>query len=71
MSPVNRQDRGLRAAFADELPVRRIVMICGWCPNREARTAALRARGFDVSHGLCPACDARLHAELDAAEALA
>jgi hypothetical protein len=38
---------------------RRIVTVCGWCPDAPEQTAAARAHGFDVSHGICPACEKR------------
>lgn len=50
---------------------RPIVSSCCACPDRDARTAALQAQGFQVSHGYCADCSARIHAELDAIEAAA
>lgn len=35
---------------------RRLVTICGWCPDVERRTAEARQTGADVSHGMCPVC---------------
>lgn len=69
MSPINRRDQGIRDALAGEQPVKRIVTICGWCPDRIERTVAARAHGFDVSHGLCEACAARLNTDIDRLEA--
>lgn len=40
------------------------ITICGWCPDSVEQTAAARARGFEVSHGICQACAARVDAEL-------
>lgn len=54
----------VREALAGEVPIgRQIVTLCGWCPDKAERTAAARAHGFDVSHGICPACSARLVSE--------
>ena len=38
-------------------------VICGWC------RATLKDGPLPISHGLCAACAARLHAELDADDA--
>jgi hypothetical protein len=55
------------------IAARPIVTVCGWCADAAEQTASARAHGYDVSHGLCPACQAKLqlYAEKDAAEARA
>jgi hypothetical protein len=75
--PADRRDRALDAAFAGEVSVRELAaiarrtdsepphMICAWCPDFRP-TDRLNT---GVTHGLCPACDARLNAALDALEA--
>jgi hypothetical protein len=35
---------------------RPLVTVCSWCPDAAERTAEAKARGCDVSHGMCPAC---------------
>lgn len=41
-----------------------LVTMCAWCcPPAQL---AIAARLYTVSHGLCPACDAALNAEMDA-----
>jgi hypothetical protein len=37
-------------------------MICAWCPDFDKTAESNRG----ASHGLCPTCEARLHADLDA-----
>lgn len=37
-------------------PARRLVSVCGWCKDAPEQTAAARAHGFDVTHGICEAC---------------
>jgi hypothetical protein len=37
----------------------RMVTVCGWCPDAQEQTEAARAHGFDVSHTICSACEAR------------
>ena len=49
-------------------PAPRLVTVCAWCPDAAERTASARAHGCDVTHGMCPVCEARMNAELDAAE---
>ena len=44
----------------------KLVVVCGWCPDKNAKTAEATFRGETVSHGLCPACAAKLEADLDA-----
>jgi len=53
----------LRSALCDKP---RLVTVCGWCHDSAEQTAAARAHGFDVSHGLCKSCEATLYAELEA-----
>ena len=36
-----------------------LVTVCGWCPDAQEQTASARANGFDVTHGICPACEAK------------
>lgn len=68
MSGRDRRGEDLRNALAGEVPLRRrTVMVCGWCPDRAEQTAAARAQGFEVSHGLCAVCEARAKAEVEAA----
>lgn len=45
------------------------VTVCSWCPDAAERTESARAHGFDVTHGMCPTCAAKAHAEMDAIEA--
>jgi len=47
----------VRKVFAGER--RKLVSVCGWCPDVEEQTAAARAHGFDVTHGICAACAIR------------
>lgn len=35
--------------------------ICAWCPNFDPKDPA----NIGKSHGMCSACSARLHAEMD------
>jgi hypothetical protein len=44
------------------------VTICGWCPDAREKTAALVREGKRVSHGICPACQARIDTEMDEKE---
>lgn len=53
----------VRAALAGEQPIRRTITVCGWCPDLADQTAAARAHGYDVSHGLCAACAAKLEGQ--------
>ena len=61
------------AAFGDLLldapllpaaPARTYARVCSWCPDAPARTAAAVAAGQVVTHGICPACRARIFGEL-------
>lgn len=69
MNLSHQRDGELRRALAGEAPVTPLVTVCGYCPDRVEQTAAARAHGFEVSHGMCVACAARLHAEMDRREA--
>jgi hypothetical protein len=40
-----------------------IVSVCAWCPDVQEQTQSARAHGFDVSHTICPACQARFEKE--------
>lgn len=40
----------------------RLVRICAWCPDALERTRAALATGAQVTHGMCPACEAMLDA---------
>jgi len=50
----------------DELPpawygsvdaeIGKIALICSYCINRKEAEDAARAKGFYLSHGICPAC---------------
>ena len=62
MSPVNRRGQDIRTALAGEEPVRRIITICGWCPDAREQTLAARAHGFDVSHTMCSLCTVKFEA---------
>jgi hypothetical protein len=42
------------------------VTICAWCDDVRARTAMLKANGYEVSHGMCEACVNAWQAELRA-----
>jgi hypothetical protein len=64
----------VRRSFSDDdyqairvltLHPERIVTICAWCPDSHRRTNAAVASGYVVSHGMCPACQHRMNAELD------
>lgn len=46
-------------------PRRPIVAVCAWCPDHVEQTTSARAHSFDVSHTMCPACEARMNAEMD------
>lgn len=41
-----------------------LMSVCAWCPDKAARTAAAEAAGYDVTHGVCPACYRRQMREL-------
>lgn len=47
-----------------EMKVDTVVVICAWCPNSRERTLALVREGKEVSHGMCPACQALMEAQL-------
>lgn len=70
MSGADRRGEGIRRALAGEHPVKPLVTVCGWCPDREDQAAAARACGFEVSHGLCAACTETLGVSLDLAAVL-
>lgn len=36
-----------------------IVVVCGWCPDKDAKTKKALDAGFRVSHGMCPDCTER------------
>lgn len=38
----------------------KIITLCGWCPDAKEKTKAIVAQGCAPSHGLCPACEAKL-----------
>lgn len=75
-APVDRRDVALYRAFAGEISVREQALIarktdsepphpvCAWCPDFQPTAAAA-----GVSHGICPRCEARIHADLDRQEA--
>ncbi len=42
--------------------VKLVTVVCSWCPDKDAKTAAATSRGETVSHGLCSACAATLEA---------
>jgi hypothetical protein len=65
------RDASLRRALAGEVPIRQLVAVCSFCPDRMERTIAARAHGFDVTSQTCPACLAKLNVALAAAEAKA
>lgn len=37
----------------------KLIIICAWCPDNKEQTENARAHGFDVTHGMCPACKAK------------
>lgn len=37
-----------------------MIVVCAWCPDAREQTAAATRLGYVVSHGLCPACTAKL-----------
>lgn len=39
-----------------------VAMVCAWCPGFDPTAASNRG----VSHGMCPTCAARAHAQIDA-----
>jgi hypothetical protein len=43
------------------------ITVCAWCPDAKERTrlAMIANGGRAVSHGMCPACSAKLNAEMD------
>jgi hypothetical protein len=43
-------------AFREAEKPKPIISVCGWCPDKDAKTAALKAQGYQVSHGLCHEC---------------
>jgi hypothetical protein len=44
--------------------------VCGWCPDKEQRTAEAVARGERVSHGMCPECSAMTLERLEMIDAV-
>jgi hypothetical protein len=72
--PADRRDLALAHAFAGEISLRAAIArktdsepphtVCAWCPDFKPDPEVA-----GVSHGLCPACEARLNAELDRREA--
>jgi cytidine deaminase len=40
------------------------VSICGWCPDVRQRTLELVNQGKLVSHGMCPACQAKMEKQM-------
>lgn len=48
---------------------KQIVTVCGWCPDAQEQTTAARAHGYDVSHGICSACEARWREQSEQREA--
>lgn len=77
--PADRRGLALEAVFAGEISVRERAAIarktdseppraiCPWCPDFNPRDPT----NADRSHGMCPACEARINATLDAKEASA
>lgn len=37
-----------------------LVTVCAWCPDSAEQTAAARAQGREVTHGICPSCQAKM-----------
>lgn len=46
----------------------KMVTVCGWCPDAREQTESARAHGYDVSHGICSACEARWREQSEARE---
>lgn len=42
--------------FREQEKPKPIISVCGWCPDKDVKTAALKAQGFQVSHGICNTC---------------
>lgn len=34
-----------------------LVNVCAWCPDGRQRTLEEKAKGNDVTHGICPTCE--------------
>jgi len=45
-----------------------LLVICGWCPGARQKTLAAQAEGKMVSHGMCPACQAKFEASINATD---
>ena len=43
-----------------------LVVVCAWHEDAKEQTAVAIAAGFEVTHGLCKNCQARLKQEMDA-----
>ena len=37
-----------------------IRVVCAWCPDSQKQTRKLTAAGYQVTHGICPACRAKI-----------
>lgn len=44
---------------------KKLVVVCGWCPDSQEQAAAARAHGFDVTHGICAACEEKMNQQAE------
>jgi hypothetical protein len=47
----------------DPAKIRQTLTVCAWCPDGNVKTKIAIARGYHVSHGICPDCRRRVLAE--------
>lgn len=40
-------------------PVRPVIVVCAWCPDKVQQEQAAQRHGAKVSHGICSRCQAR------------
>lgn len=44
-----------------------MIRLCAWCPGSRWKTRLLTLLLFNVSHTICPRCEARMNAQIEAA----
>lgn len=42
-----------------------VARVCSWCPSKTQADAWAIAQGHEISHGMCPACEAKFMADLE------
>ena len=40
--------------------IKPLLAVCAWCPDAAERTSEAQALGYDVTHGICHSCSARI-----------